>query len=51
MRRGELETIEGLRMTHVLLGLKACLEQSEVERRLDAIEQHVTAQAAIRRVA
>jgi hypothetical protein len=51
MRRGELETIEGLRMTHALLGLKACLEQSEVERRLDAIEQHVTAQATIRRVA
>ena len=53
MRRGELDTIEGLRMTQCLLRLKACLEQSEVERRLDEIEACVAASAApsaIRRV-
>jgi hypothetical protein len=54
MRRGELDTLEGLRMCQVLLGVKACLEQAEVENRLDAIEAAVAANAAqpnIRRVA
>jgi len=31
MRRGDLDTIEGVRMTQVLLGLKQCLEYSNIE--------------------
>jgi hypothetical protein len=38
MRRGELSTSDGLRMVNALLGLKACLESSEIEKRLELIE-------------
>jgi hypothetical protein len=46
MRRGGLDTLEGLRMCQCSLGLKAGLEQSEVEKRLDEIEAFVSKQAA-----
>jgi hypothetical protein len=52
MRRGELSTSDGLRMTNCLLGLKACLESSEIERRLESIEKALNCEPApIRRVA
>jgi hypothetical protein len=38
MRRGELDTIEGVRMTQVLLGVKACLEYSNIEQRILELE-------------
>jgi hypothetical protein len=37
-RRGEIETIEAYRLTQCLLGLKACLESSEIEQRLADLE-------------
>ena len=33
-RRKEVDTLEAFRLTQVLLGLKACLESSEFERRV-----------------
>jgi hypothetical protein len=45
VRRGDLDTIEGLRMTQMLLGLKACLETAEFEERIAAIEAAVAARA------
>ena len=44
MRRGELDTIEGVRMTQVLLGMKACLEYSNIEQRILELEAALTAQ-------
>ena len=44
MRRGELNTIEGVRMTQVLLGLKACLEYSNIEQRILELEAALAAQ-------
>ena len=38
MRRGDLDTIEGVRMTQVLLGMKACLEYSDIEKRMAELE-------------
>jgi len=45
MRRGELDTIEGVRMTQVLLGVKACLEYSNIEQRIAELEAALAAQA------
>ena len=45
MRRGDLDTIEGVRMTQVLLGLKQCLEYSEIEKRILELEAALAAQA------
>jgi hypothetical protein len=45
MRRGELDTIEGVRMTQVLLGVKACLEYSNIEQRIAELEAQLAAQA------
>ena len=42
MRRGDLDTIEGVRMTQVLLGLKQCLEYSDIEQRMLALEAALT---------
>jgi hypothetical protein len=41
MRQEELNTPDGMRMVQALLGLKACLETSELETRLKAIEEAV----------
>jgi hypothetical protein len=41
MRQEELNTPDGMRMVQTLLGLKACLETSEIETRLKAIEEAV----------
>jgi hypothetical protein len=41
MRHKELSTPDGMRMVQALLGLKACLETSEIETRLKAIEEAV----------
>ena len=40
-RRGEIETLEAFRLAQVLLGLKACLESSEFERRVAELEAAV----------
>ena len=45
MRRGDLDTIEGVRMTQVLLGLKQCLEYSDIEQRMLALEAALANQA------
>jgi hypothetical protein len=37
-RYGEVETIEAYRLASVLSAMAKCLEQSEMERRLDEIE-------------
>ena len=37
-RRGEIDTLEAFRLAQVLLGLKACLESSEFERRVAELE-------------
>jgi hypothetical protein len=41
MRHEELNTPDGKRMVESLLALKACLETSEIETRLKAIEEAV----------
>jgi len=41
MRREELNTPDGKRMVETLLALKACLEVSEIEARLQRIEESV----------
>jgi hypothetical protein len=41
MRRGELDTADGQRMTNCLLALKACLETTEIERKIAEIEAAV----------
>jgi hypothetical protein len=52
VRRGELSSTEGMRMVQMLLGLKSCLESSEIERRLEAIEKAIVEPATpLRRVA
>jgi hypothetical protein len=38
-RTEKMDPITAYRLTQVLLGLKACLESSEIERRLDMLEQ------------
>jgi hypothetical protein len=38
-RRGEIATADGMRLVQMLLGLKACHESSEIERRLAEIEE------------
>jgi hypothetical protein len=38
MRCGELATVDGMRMAQTLLALKACLETTELERRLSELE-------------
>lgn len=45
MRRGELDTIEGVRMTQVLLGVKACLEYSNIEQRILELETALATQS------
>ena len=45
MRRGELDTIEGVRMTQVLLGVKACLEYSNIKARILELEAQLANQA------
>jgi hypothetical protein len=42
MRCGELNTSDGMRMVQSLLGLKACLETSEIEARIKALEETIT---------
>ena len=37
-RRGEIDALEAFRLAQVLLGLKACLESSEFERRVAELE-------------
>jgi hypothetical protein len=44
MRREELNTADGKRMAEVLLGMKACLETSEIERKIAELEALILAQ-------
>jgi hypothetical protein len=48
VRRGELDSLEGLRMCQQLLALKACLETAEFEKRLDAIEAAISNRPTLR---
>ena len=41
-RRKEIDTLEAFRLTQVLLGLKACLRDSEFERRVAKLEAQLT---------
>jgi len=40
-RRGEIDTLVAFRLAQILLGLKACLESSEFERRVAELEAAV----------
>jgi hypothetical protein len=42
-RLKKLDTIEAYRLTQILLGLKACLESAEIEKRLEQVEQALSA--------
>lgn len=44
MRREELNTADGKRMAEVLLGMKACLETSQIEAKIAELEAAVAAQ-------
>jgi hypothetical protein len=49
MRRGDLGTCDGLRMVQALLGLKACLETSEIERQVAEIKAALANSSMARR--
>jgi hypothetical protein len=47
VRHGELNSADGMRMVQMLLGLKSCLETSEVERKILELEQALAAPSKV----